>query len=136
MRGDSVEREVFAQHRRLDVLFEEALDAFRSEDPRNDAGAALAELREALETHFDQEDRLYYPAIGALRPDLKPKLERFLDAHAQFHHDFERVEALLSQASLDEARAAFEALSRAFKIHEAAEEATLATLERELGTSP
>ena len=131
--GDSVEHEVLAQHRRLDVLFAEALEAFSSEDPRGAARSALVALRAALETHFDQEGELYYPAIWALRPDLKPELQGFLGAHGQFQILLERIEGMLSGPPLAEARSALEAFFSAFKAHEVAEEATLATLEREIG---
>lgn len=130
--GDSVEREVFAQHRRLDALFEEVLDSFRPAGPPEATRGALKELREALETHFDQEDRLYYPAIWALRPDLKPTLKTLVDAHGEFVAHLDRLEISLDRGERAEARSVFDYLSAVFKRHEDAEEAVLATLDREI----
>lgn len=134
-RGDSVVREVLAQHRRLDALFDEVQDSFRPEGPPEAAREALKELREALETHFDQEDRLYYPAIWALRPDLKAQLKTLVDAHGEFLGHLDRLESLLGQGEVAEARSVFEYLSAVFTRHEAAEEETLAALDREIGAA-
>jgi len=130
--GDSVEREVFAQHRRLDALFEEVRDSFRPEGPPEATRDALTELRAALEVHFDQEDRLYYPAIWALRPDLKPQLKSLVSAHGDFTAQLDRLESLFDRGERAEARSVFDYLSVVFKRHESAEEAALATLDREI----
>jgi len=130
--GASVEREVFAQHRELDSLFEEVLDSFRPEGPPETTLEALKELREALETHFDQEDRLYYPAIWALRPDLEPQLRTLVDAHGEFLAQLDRLGTLLDRGERAEASSVFDYLSAVFKRHEDAEEAALATLDREI----
>ncbi len=127
-----MEREVFAQHRRLDAMFEEVLDSFRPEGPPEAIRGALKELREALETHFDQEDRLYYPSIWALRPDLKPQLKTLVDAHGEFLAQLDRLETLQDRGERAEARSVFDYLSAVFKRHEDAEEAVLATLDREI----
>ncbi len=133
--GDSVERDVLAEHRRLETLFEEVLDSFHPEGEPDAARAALKELRAALETHFDQEDRLYYPAIWALRPDLKTELKGLVDAHDEFVAQLDHLEALLGRGKRGEARQATESLSSVFKSHEEAEEAVLATLDREFDTA-
>ena len=127
-----MEREVFAQHRELDSLFEEVLDSFRPEGPPEATLEALKELREALETHFEQEDRLYYTAIWALRPDLEPQLRTLVDAHGEFLAQLDRLGALLDRGERAEARSVFDYLSAVFKRHEDAEEAALATLDREI----
>jgi len=130
--GDSVERKVFAEHRRLDALFEEVRDSFRPTGSPEATREALGELRAALETHFDQEDRLYYPAIWALRPDLKPELKSLVDSHADFLAQFDRMAALLERSEGDEARAVFDHLSAVFERHEGAEEGILSALDREI----
>jgi len=130
--GNSVEREVFAQHRRLDALFEEVLDSLRGEHPAEVVDSGLQELREVLETHFDQEDKLYYPTIWALRPELKPQLVRLTDSHGAMLADLDRVRALLDRGEPGEALQGFERLSAVFQKHEEAEEAILSTLDREI----
>ena len=121
-----------AEHRRLDALFEEVRDSFRPAGSPEATREAVAELRVALETHFDQEDRLYYPAIWALRPDLKPKLKSLVDSHAEFLAQLDHLTALLERSEGDEARAVFDYVSAVFDRHEGAEEEILATLDREI----
>lgn len=135
MAGKSVEREVLAEHRRLDALFVEVQTAFQQPVVSEAAQEAFKELGEALDTHFDQEDRLYYPAIWALRPDLKPQLHAFREEHAEFRHELETIEGLLARGEFEEACRAIEALSGKFGRHEVSEEATLRSLDRELGSS-
>jgi hypothetical protein len=129
--GDSVEREVQAQHRRLDALFEDARDALHGEDALAAATEAFGILQGALETHFAQEDRLYYPAIWALRPEQKPELQAAVDAHQGFRAGLGRIESLLTEGELGAARRAFDELAESFARHEALEERVLARLARE-----
>ena len=49
---------VGAVHRSLAAMFEETRAAFRDGDEA-EATAAFGRLREELEAHFEQEDRLY-----------------------------------------------------------------------------
>lgn len=133
--GESVEREVLAAHRRLDALFVEVQAAFQRRRVSDAARESFKELSEALDTHFDQEDRLYYPAIWALRPDLKPQLHAFSEEHAGFRRELESIEALLATEDFEEACRAIEALAGRFGRHELSEEATLGSLDRELSRS-
>jgi hemerythrin len=133
--GESVETQVLAQHRRLDSLFSDACDAFRQEGTLEAVREVFAELREALETHFDQEDRLYYPAIAALRTELKPQLEAFVESHRRFRQRIESIDDLLTRGDLAAAHRAVETLAAAFEQHEAAEEGVLSTLAREVGAA-
>jgi len=133
--GKSVEREVLAEHRRLDALFVEVQTAFKRPVVSEAARDAFKELGEALDTHFDQEDRLYYPAIWALRPDLKPKLHAFREEHAEFRRQLEAIEAMLASGDFEEACRAIEVLSGRFGRHEVSEEETLRSLDQELGST-
>lgn len=132
-RGQTVERAVLAQHRRLDSLFEDALFSLRGGRPTHELQSGLQELREALETHFDQEDRLYYPTIWALRPDLKARLESLAGSHGAMLAHLDALRPLLDAGNVVEARSSFESLASDFRRHEEAEEAILATLDREIG---
>jgi hypothetical protein len=130
-KGERLVREsVEAAHRALDLLFGQARRAFET------GGAPLAresfaELREALETHFDQEDRLYYPTIRALRPGSRDALARITESHAEYRETFAEIDACLAREEVASAAARFEAFARSFSRHEAMEEGLLRELERE-----
>lgn len=133
-KGGSVEQQVTAEHRKLDTLFAETRAAFRS---GRDAATrnAFGQLRDALDAHFEQEDRLYYPTIWALRPDRKAPLRVFVEAHERFRARFEAIADSLQRDSLAEAERAFEEFSEAFAQHEAGEERLLRSLEAEVAAS-
>lgn len=119
-------------HRRLDALLGETRSALRAADEAR-ASASFEHLRAALEAHFDQEDRLYYPSIRALRPDLKPTVEGFVAAHEKFGELLAEISASLDAGSLADAQQALEAFADAFAPHEAREEGMLLALDRDLG---
>ena len=130
---DTVKGQVFAEHRRLDVLFVEARDAFEGKKEGSDSALeAFHALREALETHFDQEDRLYYPAIWALRQDLKTGLREFVSEHEKFRNQLEHIDAVLARGDFEAGGRAIDALAGEFGRHEVREESMLRGLSREL----
>jgi len=133
--GETLKHAVFAQHRRLDAMFEELLAGLRSGGPPEASRGALKELRTALEAHFDQEDQLYYPTIWTLRSDLKPQLEPMVDAHRDFKAKLDRLAGLWARGGLAEGLTLFEDLATAFQRHEQDEEEILAALDLELGAS-
>ena len=128
----SMKDSITTAHRRLDSLLGETRSALRAADEAR-ASASFQHLRTALEAHFDQEDRLYYPSIRALRPDLKPTVEGFVAAHAKFGELLAEISASLDGGSLANAQQALEAFADALAPHEAREEEMLHTLDRELG---
>lgn len=130
--GGAVKDRVLAEHRRLDGLLAEACDAFRGGQGSDSGVEAFQELREALEIHFDQEDRLYYPAIRALRPDFKAGLQEFIAEHEKFRTQLENIETLLARADFEGSGRAIEMLAGEFGRHEVSEESVLQRLDREL----
>ena len=123
--------EIAAAHRRLDALFEGAREALARGVPEA-ARRVLAELQEALADHFEQEDRLYYPAIGSLRPEHRDSVERFATDHGRFLDQLERVAERVRARSLADAARAFEDFALDFAGHEAGEEALLEALRVEV----
>ena len=122
------------QHRQLEVLFEGTRSAFgRGEVDAVRAG--FERLREALDAHFDQEDRLYYPPIAALRPGHKIVVAGLGEAHAQFRIRFAEIADALATASLAAAQRAFEAFVASFTRHEVIEEELVRSLESEVATA-
>lgn len=122
---------VAAVHRSFAAMFEETRAAFRDGDEA-DAAVAFGRLREELQTHFEQEDRLYYPAIRALRPDRAQAVDRVGRAHGQFIRRFELILEQIQAAKLDEAQRSFEEFAEAFIYHEMREEDLIRSLEKEL----
>lgn len=129
---DAVKSEVLAQHQHLDVLLQEVREALQAGDGGGALREAFSQLRSALETHFEQEDRLYYPSIWALRPTQKARLHACVDAHAGFRSMLRDIARLLEVDELGAARESFDLFSQGFEIHEDAEEAILAELDHEM----
>ena len=135
-RNDGYEGMVAAEHRRLDAMFEALLDALRrGRDGDLDVRAAFAEMRETLESHIDQEDRLYYPAVRALRPIHRAAIEGLVDAHELFRSRLGEIDASLADGALAEAERALAEFIAAFAAHEAAEERLLRSIDQELTTA-
>ena len=130
--GDGVEQEILSAHRRLDVLMAEACGACRDTENSDGALSVFESLQVAMLTHLNQEDRLYYPSIWALRPDLEPQLRTFVDQHGEFRHQLKTIGELLSSEEIAEAGRTLEALTGRFGKHEVAEEALLRRLDREI----
>jgi hypothetical protein len=122
--------EIAAQHRRLDGLFGAVRDAFSRAGV--EAGAALAELEEALVAHFEQEDRLYYPTVGSLRPEHRASVERFASDHERFLDRLGQVAERTRRRALEEASREFEAFAADFAAHESHEETLLRALQAEI----
>jgi hemerythrin len=122
---------VGAVHRSLAAMFDETRTAFRDGDEA-EAGSAFARLREELEAHFEKEDRLYYPAIRALRPDRAEAVNRVGKAHEQFLRRFELIVEQIQAGKLNEAERSFEEFAEAFIFHEIREEDLIRSLEREI----
>lgn len=117
------------EHRGLDAILADARASF---DDRDAAAGALERLAEAFDAHFEQEDRLYYPTIGSLRPELRSRLCTISGSHEAFRTRLEQTRALLERGALRAARQSFESLARDFAAHEGVEEELLVALDREL----
>ena len=127
-------RDIAAEHRGLQPLFEETRAALQAATPR--AQEPFDRLRAALKTHFAQEERLYYPAIWALRPEHKAALHDFLEAHAAFLDALADIADQLERGALGEAEGAFAVFVESYTPHEDREEELLRDLEREWAARP
>ena len=132
MAEERLEREVVEQHRRLDTLFSAVRENFVAERGPAALSSSLGRLQEALEVHFLQEDELYYPAIWALRPEQKARLEACVAVHQQFRDLLRDLEGRTTRGELAGALQVFEALAEDFRRHEVREEEVLHDLDREL----
>ena len=128
MRKRRLEREVIAEHRRLDALFSAVRAGFVAKREAPELSARLRELREALEVHFRQEDELYYPVLSALRPEHRGRLEACVAVHAQFRELLSDLADRAAHGELPGAVRLFEALAEDFRRHEVREEEVLRDL--------
>jgi hypothetical protein len=127
----SLRRRLVGAHRRLDALFARTGDAVRGDGPAA-ALRALTGLRHALETHFLQEENLYYPPLVTLRPRTRPALQEAIRAHEEFRAALEELVALLARGGQADAVRRFTSFRDAFTRHEAAEERALEALGGEI----
>lgn len=128
----SIEKLISTEHRRLDSVFAEVLAALTEGDEPAAAHEAFARLREQLERHLAQEDRLYYPALRALRPAHRSALLAIASAHEVLRSRLDAIAASAERGALEEVRGGVEALASAFGAHESAEERLLHQLDDEL----
>lgn len=135
MRKEFYEKAVAIEHRRLDGLFLEALRALRENDPPDAARSAFTRLRNTLEEHFRQEDKVYYPAVGRLSPAHEPVLQELMLAHREFRTRMSDVRALFVAADLAGAERSLAALAGEFTEHESVEERLLASIQEEMAAA-
>lgn len=115
------------EHREIDALFSEARAALEGGD-RDHARRAIATLGRALESHFEQEDSLYYPTLASIRPEHKASLADLSRAHDSFRAQLRDIGMHLEQGPQQALRAAFEELAADFSRHEVTEEKLLQSL--------
>lgn len=121
-----------AEHRRLDAMFEALLAALRGGSSDTALRERFAEMRESLEAHIDQEDRLYYPAVRALRPVHRDVIEELVRAHELFRARLEEIDGDLARGAIAEAGRELDTFVGAFGEHEATEERLLRAIDAEL----
>jgi len=115
---------VRAAHRQIDAWFASTRGALEGEQ----AASACAQLRDVLDAHFAQEEKLYFPALWQLRPDHEKSLRGLISAHAIFLGELDRTAELIDTARPIEAIGCFDELRKLFAAHEVEEEETLRAL--------
>ena len=131
---ESIERLVAAEHSRLESLFAETLGSLRKAAVGPAVHDAFTRLRDQLEAHLAREDRLYYPALRALRPAHREPLALIAAAHDTFHSQLAEIEASLAKGAPDIALRGVESLASLFAAHEVAEEHMLHQIDQEIRT--
>ena len=125
---DDLAGQAASAHRHLELVFDDVTASLAQRDDLPVVNESLARLAGELATHFDQEERLYLPAIETLRPEHRERLGELRGAHAWLLKQLDRVSDRLRHADLDGAAAMFRELEQGFRLHEAMEEALLASL--------
>lgn len=120
-RDPKVLSKIQAAHGRLNSFFQSTRDALAGVE----AKMACNELRDALETHFAQEESLYFPTLWNLRPAVEQRLRALITAHAGFLERIDVTIRLIEDGAQSDAQACFEDLQHLFALHEASEEEAL-----------
>ena len=123
-RDDDMHSQIQSAHAELDGFFESTREALAGPEAR----MACRQLREALETHFAQEESLYFPTLRKLRPDVEKSLGRIIASHAGFLEKLDVIAGFIDAGAKADALADFEALQRQFALHEAGEKETLRSI--------
>lgn len=134
--GEGVQQVVRGEHHRLGEMFVEVERIFGAASPVETMREAFAILSEQLDVHFEQEERLYYASIGALRPDLKPAIHTISEDHRRFRLELAAIADQLERGDLEGAEHGFEALATGFRRHEAMEEALLRRVDEGIRQAP
>jgi hemerythrin len=113
-----------AAHDRIDAWFESTRAALAGDEGAN----ACEQLRDVLETHFAQEEELYFPALWQLRPEHEKSLRGLISAHATYLAKVDETRELIRTGRPDAATACFGELQKLFAAHEVEEESTLRAL--------
>ncbi len=134
---EAIQRLVAAEHSDLECVFAETLGQLRQGTDGTALRAAFARLRKQLETHLAREDRLYYPAMYALRPARRSSFATMIAAHDTFRQRLAEIEASLVGGEPDAAVRGVESLASLFAAHKVAEEQMLHDIGREIrGENP
>jgi hypothetical protein len=98
------------------------------------AGArrACGRLREGLEAHLTREETLYFPPLGALRPERRAALRQLVAVHGELRELLHELEARLGAGELVAGAGVLARLAARFATHEADEEAFLDALDATL----
>lgn len=129
---DFVLRTVADEHRSLGVLFEETRAVLLRKDGAAVARGACARLREAVESHLEREETLYYPTIWALRPDHKGALLGLVESHPRFRAHLDALTEAAESEALGDAKRRLNEITQLFRRQEAEEEKLFRSLESEL----
>lgn len=132
--SDALDQLIAEEHRKLAPLLDAGTRALETSDARA-AARSIADVQRAIDLHLTQEDRMYYPALWALRPELRGSLERFIESHDRFRTELSQIEAGLDTTPLPETAVRFRAFAESFAAHEVHEERFLREL-NESSASP
>ena len=133
---NAVEQVVRGEHRRIGGQFVDVARAFEQPDERDALREAFTALCEQLDVHFEQEERLYYASIGALRPDVAPEIRAISSAHAHFRLQLAAIADQLRRGEIRAAHQGFSTLAADFHQHEALEEKLLQRIDPKRDSTP
>jgi len=99
MRVSREARRISNQHRQLDLFYEMVLRSLAREDVDR-ARSEFLRFHDALEAHFTVEERIHFPALHGLRPELDEELAALVEDHKAFRATLEQLADLLEKKDL------------------------------------
>ncbi|MDJ0789048.1 MAG: hemerythrin domain-containing protein [Myxococcota bacterium] len=121
-------RRMAAQHRRLRTLYAALCDVLGGRDDDVPLADAFSRYEEALHAHFSMEERMAFPAMHGLRPDLGPDLEALVREHGRVCDDLVALGRSIEEGGND-LMPKLEAIAAFLDRHEAREEGLVAKVE-------
>lgn len=122
-RGPSAQLSI--EHDRLNRLYN-SLQRDLHPSSRHAAYASFVRLRDALEAHFEVEDRVHFPTIQKFRPEFANLICSLQQGHTRFRKELAQISQIISAGEIDESRRLVGIFAHALADHEKAEEDLLA----------
>ncbi len=122
LRGEA--QRLSTQHKQLDTFFEMVMSALER-GSLNGARVSFVRFCDALEAHIDLEDRVFFPALRGLRPDLTERLTRLVEEHTAVRLELDQLRDLLAAGSAETFSKRFERLGAFLGEHERREDELL-----------
>lgn len=120
-------RRVSSQHRQLDEFHRLVVEAL-GRGSLQAARLAFTRFRDALEAHIALEDRVFFPALHGLRPDLERDLAALVSEHGDFRVSLEQLHDTLAEGSAETFAEQLDRLVDHVAAHELREEELLASI--------
>jgi hypothetical protein len=92
-------RRISNQHRQLDLFYEALLKSLFHENVAKSRSEFLR-FHDALDAHFTVEERIHFPALHGLRPELDDELASLVEEHKAFRSTLDHLAGLLEAKEL------------------------------------
>jgi iron-sulfur cluster repair protein YtfE (RIC family) len=122
LRGEA--KRLSTQHEQLDTFFE-MVESALERGSLNGARASFVRFCDALEAHLSLEDRVFFPALRGLRPDLTKRLTGLVEEHTSLRLELDQLRDLLAAGSAETFSKQFERLGGFLTEHERREDLLL-----------
>ena len=120
---------IHSQHTQLGELHTAIVDAL-DRDEVHTAYRAFGHFEQALRAHLEIEERIYFPAVHGLVPELAAEVASLVAEHETIREGLPRLNALLHAGECELSVDALQALARELSVHELREESLLARVSR------
>ena len=125
---------ISSQHEKLNQLYAE-LHREIVRGARHNAFVRFGRFRDALEAHFEVEDRVYFPAVHGFHPAEAALLDELAREHEGFRRELIRIDRLLEAHEPEESSELLAGLVSRLVVHEQKEDALLARIAAHSGSS-
>jgi hemerythrin-like domain-containing protein len=125
-------RRIFHQHEQLDTFFAVTMGALGQAD-EGAAREAFLHFQDALEAHFEVEERTHFPALHGLAPATDEQLAALVREHVEFREILAGLARAVEAGKLDETGRGLKELGDKLAAHEQLEERLLAGATRRPG---